>query len=54
MARLLIFNTVYSLTAGNQGDGFEYNSCFSMFTISIVLTKLGYENLQQVLSAVFR
>jgi hypothetical protein len=42
------------LTAGNQGDGFEYNSCFSMFTISIVLTKLGYENLQQVLSAVFR
>ena len=31
-----------SLSAGCQGDGFEYNSCSSMFTISVVLTKVKF------------
>jgi len=42
-----------SLCAGNEGDGFEFNSTCSMFTITVVLTKNGYEEIENVLSAVF-
>ena len=43
-----------ALTAGNAGDGFEYNSTYSVFAITIVLTKEGYANMDKVLTAVFR
>jgi nardilysin len=43
-----------ALTAGNDGDRFEYNSTFSVFTITVTLTKEGYQNLDHVLGAVFR
>merc|ERR1712106_866827 len=36
-----------SLTAGNAGDGFEYNSTYSMFPITITLTKEGYNNIDK-------
>jgi len=42
-----------ALTAGNAGDGFEYNSTYSIFSITITLTKEGYNNLDKVLEAVF-
>merc|ERR1719348_2171860 len=42
-----------SLTAGNAGDGFEYNSTYSMFPINITLTKEGYDNIDKVVQAVF-
>jgi len=42
-----------SLTAGNAGDGFEYNSTYSMFPITITLTKEGYSNIAKVVQAVF-
>ena len=42
-----------SLTAGNAGDGFEHNSTYSIFTVTVVLTKAGFENLDNVLAAVF-
>ena len=42
-----------SLTAGNAGDGFEHNSTYSIFTLTVVLTKAGFENLEDVLAAVF-
>merc|ERR1719354_548015 len=42
-----------SLYAGNEGDGFEYNSCYSMFTISCKLTKEGYANIEKVLPAIY-
>jgi len=42
-----------SLTAGNAGDGFEYNSTYSMFPITITLTKDGYDNIDKVVQAVF-
>jgi nardilysin len=41
------------LCAGNAEDGFEHNSTYSAFYVSIVLTKSGYENLDKVLIAVF-
>jgi len=42
-----------NLTAGNAGDGFEYNSTYSMFPINITLTKEGYDNIDKVIQAVF-
>jgi len=42
-----------SLTAGNAGDGFEYNSTYSLFPITITLTKEGFDNVQEVVRAVF-
>jgi len=42
-----------SLTAGNAGDGFEYNSTYSMFPITITLTKDGYDHVDNVVQAVF-
>jgi len=42
-----------SLTAGNAGDGFEYNSTYSMFPLTITLTKEGYDNVDKVVQAVF-
>jgi len=42
-----------SLYAGCQGDGFEFNCCSSMFTITVVLTKAGFEHLEDVLRATF-
>ena len=42
-----------SLTAGNAGDGFEANSTYSIFTVTVVLTKAGFEHLDDVLAAVF-
>ncbi len=42
-----------SLTAGNAGDGFEQNSTYSIFTITVVLTKAGYENVDKVFETVF-
>lgn len=38
---------------GNCGDGFEYNETYSLFCITIVLTKQGFENRDKVLEAVF-
>ncbi len=37
-----------SLTAGNDGCGFEYNSTHSTFAITITLTKEGYQCLDKV------
>ena len=42
-----------SLSAGNEGDGFELNACHSQFTISIVLTQAGFVAVDQVLLATF-
>lgn len=42
-----------SITAGNAGDGFEFNSTYSMFPITIALTKEGYNNIQKVVHCVF-
>ena len=42
-----------NLNCGNGGSGFEYNSTYSAFTISITLTKEGYRCLDQVLEMVF-
>ncbi len=37
-----------SLTAGNDGSGFQLNSTYSAFTVTIVLTKEGYRCLDKV------
>ena len=42
-----------ALTAGNDGDGFEFNSTYSVFAITVTLTKEGYHNMDKVLAAVF-
>jgi secreted Zn-dependent insulinase-like peptidase len=42
------------MTAGNAGDGFEFNSTYSIFTVTVVLTKAGFENVGRVLASVFR
>lgn len=42
-----------NLTAGNAGDGFEQNSTYSIFSISIILTKSGFQNVDKVLETVF-
>ena len=42
-----------SIVAGNAGDGFENNSCYSMFPIVITLTKAGYDNIEKVVQSVF-
>lgn len=42
-----------SLTAGNDGDGFEMNSTYSAFSVTITLTKPGFDNVSQVIVAVF-
>lgn len=42
-----------NLTAGNQGDGFEFNSTCSIFSVNIILTKSGHENVRKVMDAVF-
>ena len=42
-----------SVMAGNAGDGWENNSTYSMFPISVVLTKEGYDNVDKVVQAVF-
>ena len=42
-----------SIMAGNAGDGWENNSTYSMFPISVTLTKEGYENVDKVAQAVF-
>ena len=41
------------LSAGNSECGFENNTTYSNFAISIILTKSGYENIDQVLEAIF-
>ncbi|TRY68749.1 hypothetical protein TCAL_02496 [Tigriopus californicus] len=41
------------LTSGNAGDGFEHNSTYSIFSISIVLTKEGFAHLSEVTRAVW-
>jgi len=41
------------LYAGCEGDGFEFNSCLSIFTISVKLTQDGYDNFESVLSSIF-
>ena len=41
------------LCAGNALDGFEMNTTYSKFAISIILTQEGYENVDKVLVAVF-
>ena len=41
------------LCAGNALDGFELNTTYSKFSISIILTQEGYENKEKVLVAVF-
>lgn len=41
------------LTAGNAGDGFEYNATYSLFPVTVSLTKEGYDNVEQVVRAVF-
>ena len=41
------------LCAGNAEDGFEHNTTYSAFSMSIVLTKSGHENIDSVLLAVF-
>ena len=43
-----------SLTAGNAGDGYENNATYSLFPITITLTKQGFECVEQVAQAVFR
>ena len=42
-----------SIVAGNAGDGFENNSCYSMFPIVITLTKAGFDNIEKVVQSVF-
>ena len=37
-----------SLSGGNDGDGTEFNVTCSLFTITIVLTKAGHENIREV------
>jgi nardilysin len=37
-----------SLTAGNHGDGVEFNTTCSLFAITIVLTKAGHEHIREV------
>ena len=47
---LLFFQLKFT---GNDGDGFELNSTQSNFSISIVLTQSGFQDVDQVLLAVF-
>ena len=42
-----------SLCAGNSGAGFESNTTYSAFAVSIILTKSGYDSIDKVLLAVF-
>eukprot|EP00095_Tigriopus_kingsejongensis_P008652 maker-scaffold537_size144400-snap-gene-0.25 protein:Tk08652 transcript:maker-scaffold537_size144400-snap-gene-0.25-mRNA-1 annotation:"PREDICTED: nardilysin-like" len=42
-----------SLMSGNAGDGFEHNSTYSIFNLSIILTKEGFENVDKVVQAAF-
>lgn len=42
-----------NLTAGNEGTGFEFNSTFSIFAITITLTESGFQNVDKVTEAVF-
>lgn len=39
--------------AGSEDRGFEGNSLFTLFGIEILLTEKGYENIEQVLQALF-
>jgi len=41
-----------SLTAGNAGDGFEFNSTYSLFPITITLTREGYQHVGEVVQMV--
>lgn len=41
------------LTAGNAGDGFEYNETYSLFPITVTLTREGWQHLGEVVRAVF-
>ncbi|KAL1138822.1 hypothetical protein AAG570_008884 [Ranatra chinensis] len=41
------------ITAGHGDDGCMYNSIYTMFSATIVLTESGYSNLELVLEAVF-
>lgn len=41
------------LFAGNAGDGFEHNSICSLFSISVILTKEGFENVDKVVNIIF-
>jgi len=42
-----------SLTSGCEGDGFEMNTTCSLFVITVVLTKTGYEQIENVLKSIF-
>lgn len=37
-----------NLSAGNEGDGFDFNVTGTLFNINIILTKAGFENLREV------
>jgi hypothetical protein len=37
-----------SLTAGNQGDGVEFNATCSIFAVTVTLTKAGHEHVREV------
>ena len=37
-----------NLCAGNEGDGFDFNTTGSLFNVNIVLTKSGHENIREV------
>lgn len=39
--------------SGNEESGFEYNSMYALFNLSLMLTEQGYNHLPEVLNAVF-
>lgn len=39
--------------AGNDGSSFEHNSIYSLFSVSLLLTDEGYQNINEV-QTVFR
>ena len=53
---LFLRKNVWALTliAGCEGDGFEMNTTHSQFSITIILTQKGFDEVDKVISAVFR
>ncbi|KAK4875109.1 hypothetical protein RN001_011531 [Aquatica leii] len=44
---------VLSLYAGNSESGAEFNSIYATFTINLVLTKEGFDNLKSIIESIF-
>jgi nardilysin len=47
-------NLATEILVGNGQEGFEYNSCFSLFNCTVVLTDKGHSRIEECLESVFQ